>query len=305
MAPFVSVLIPVYNGERYLKEALNSVIEQTYKNLEIVIINDGSVDQTESIIHDFSDSRIKYFKNVSNLGLIKTLNLGLGLCTGEFVARFDADDVMHPERIEKQVSYLKENADVAVVGSHWRYINENGDVTGHHTAEFGKLKCSLVSILTGENPVGHPAATIRSQILKDHSLHYEDFKDAEDLHLWFNILGKGIYIDNVPELLLDYRIHSDQVSQVNKKGQETLHLKVLQAFYRSFTGEDFNLDVISMYYKGMKRIRLLGSEDRLKVFRINMLLMKSFSKSFRLSKLDRLRFNLFKLKFFLKYKVNR
>ena len=108
--PLVSVLMAVYNGEKYLLEAIESILNQTYTNFEFLIINDGSTDSTEEIILSYSDQRIRYIKNEQNLKLIASLNKGLDLAKGKYIARMDADDISLPDRLEKQVNFLERNS---------------------------------------------------------------------------------------------------------------------------------------------------------------------------------------------------
>ena len=280
----VSVLLPVFNGEKFLLEALNSILKQSYKNLEVIIINDGSTDDSEEIIARFSDSRIRYLKNEQNMGLIASLNRGLEECSGEFIARLDADDIMHPDRISKQVEYLLKYPDVGVVGSHWTYIDSLGKIIGEHKTYVGKIRCSLLSIITGENPVGHPAVTIRSSVLKDMSVKYGDFRDAEDLHLWFELLGKGVFFDNVPENLIYYRVHTNQVSNKRKETQAEMHIAILHWFYTEYTGRPVSLEEVRTYYSGLKKKRSeIQKSDLRKIFEFKQSLIHTFLQAFTLT----------------------
>ena len=127
-APLVSIVLPVYNGEKYLAESLDSVLAQTYQNWELVIINDGSTDGTENLIFRLSDKRIKYLPNDGNKGIIFSLNRGLQVSNGVFIARLDADDIALPTRIEKQVEFLSENVDYNLCGSYFQTIDSNGQL---------------------------------------------------------------------------------------------------------------------------------------------------------------------------------
>ena len=115
--PLVTVLMAVYNGEKYLREAIESILDQTYTNFEFLIINDGSSDRTEEIILSYNDKRIRYIKNEQNLKLIASLNKGLDLAKGEFIARMDADDISLPERLEKQINFLEKHPEIGLLGS--------------------------------------------------------------------------------------------------------------------------------------------------------------------------------------------
>ena len=104
--PKVSILMPVYNAEQYLSQALDSIVSQSFEDWELILINDGSTDRRESIIMDYDDERIFYIKNPVNLKLIKTLNKGIDYCGGQYIARMDADDICHPDRLKRQVEFL-------------------------------------------------------------------------------------------------------------------------------------------------------------------------------------------------------
>ena len=125
--PLVSVLIPCYNCEKYVEKAVTSIIEQSYSNLEILVIDDGSTDNTGSILQELAqkDSRIRYIKNETNLKLIKTLNKGIDLCRGKYIARMDADDISLPTRIVKQVNFLEKHPDIGIVGTYTKNFGAN------------------------------------------------------------------------------------------------------------------------------------------------------------------------------------
>src|SRR5688500_300589 len=131
MSPKISVILPVYNGQLFLKAAIESILNQSYGNFELLIINDGSVDDTEKIIFGFNDLRIRYIRNERNLGLIATLNKGLDLAKGEYIARMDNDDISLPARLEKQLAYLEENKHVSVLATKLVIINEKGFEVDH------------------------------------------------------------------------------------------------------------------------------------------------------------------------------
>ncbi|NGP46765.1 glycosyltransferase family 2 protein [Bacillaceae bacterium SIJ1] len=124
----VTVLMPVYNGAKYLSEAIESILNQTYKEFDLLIINDGSTDNSEEIINRFSDDRIKYIANDKNIGLIRTLNKGICLVRSEYIARMDADDISLPMRLEKQIKFMDEHQDIAVSGTSVLVFNEKGTI---------------------------------------------------------------------------------------------------------------------------------------------------------------------------------
>jgi glycosyltransferase involved in cell wall biosynthesis len=127
LSPKVTVLMSVYNGEEHLREAIDSILNQTYKNFEFLIIDDGSTDGSVNIIRSYLDPRIRLIKNKKNIGITRSLNKGLKLARGEYIARMDDDDIAFPERLEKQVRFLNEHVNVGLVGGSDITINGVGD----------------------------------------------------------------------------------------------------------------------------------------------------------------------------------
>ncbi len=207
--PLVSILLPAYNAALYLREAIDSILHQTYSHFELIIINDGSVDQTEEIILSYSDRRIRYIKNESNLGLIDTLNMGIDNSTGQYIIRMDADDISIYKRIERQVEFMEKHRQVAVAGS-WYYAFTMSDgkmVRGE--ADSDVLKATLLF----NTCLCHPATIIRKSVLDKYKLRYNPkYKHLEDYELWIRI-SKVADLSNVKEFLFRYRTHDQQISQ--------------------------------------------------------------------------------------------
>lgn len=210
MFPLISVIMPVFNGEKFLKKAIQSIIDQTYTTFNLIIINDGSTDQTEEIILSFNDSRITYIKNEHNLKLIRTLNKGLDLATGKYIARMDADDISMPCRFEKQIAFLENNLDCGVCGTWAKCINSEGKQTGRIKNPTSNEMIRVSLMFT--SPLIHPTIMIRSEIAK--ALKYrEEAIHAEDYDLWCRIANEQRYkIENLPSYLLLYRWHDMNMS---------------------------------------------------------------------------------------------
>lgn len=225
--PLVSVLLPVYNGEKYLKDCINSVLNQTYSNFEFVIIDDGSVDSTQSIISSYNDSRIRYIKNQQNLKLIATLNKGIKLSEGKYIARIDADDLMHPNRLQKQVDFLETNVDYVLVGSKVQLIkDEIEDESIQYYTEHDDIVFSMLFYC----PFIHPSLLIRKSIINENELYFDsDFLHAEDYEFWTRIVTFG-KVANLPEKLTSYRIHSEQISQQHIEYQKKQMLFIRNKF---------------------------------------------------------------------------
>src|ERR1700741_216548 len=233
----VSVLMPAYNAAAFIGEAISSILDQSYTNFELIIINDGSTDSTENEIALFEDERIHYFKNEKNIGLIASLNNGIDLCKGEFIVRMDADDICIFERIEKQVQFMQQNPGVAVAGS-WYYaftLADGVEVTGKKDPDI------LKSTLIFNTPLCHPATIIRKSILDKYKLRYDpEYRHLEDYELWMRI-SKYAQLSNVQEFLFRYRSHDTQISvqhnQYQKDKADALRGKYLEEMGFVFSEE--------------------------------------------------------------------
>ncbi|MFT6069520.1 MAG: glycosyltransferase involved in cell wall biosynthesis [Bacteriovoracaceae bacterium] len=212
--PLVSVVMPVYNAEKYLGSAIESILNQSYKNLEIIIVDDASTDNSLSIIESFKDPRIKIFKNKSNLKIVKSLNLGISKASGKFVARMDADDISHEDRVKKQVRFLQDNEEIDILGTNIWIIDENSQSQGKlleypTSPEVNKLLLAKYCVLA------HPTVMFRKKIIEENAeLYSADFPCAEDYELWLR-LSKKYKISNLKEFLLWYRVHPFSLTQNN------------------------------------------------------------------------------------------
>jgi glycosyltransferase involved in cell wall biosynthesis len=205
--PHISVLMPVYNGERYLREAIESVLKQTFQDFEFLIINDGSQDDSDMIIQSFHDKRIRYLINEKNLGLPKTLNKGLAAAQSPFIARFDCDDIMHPERLEKQCRFMKENPDVGVCGSAVQLIGKN------QQWDFPEDDDQIQPTLLFECCIMHPSVIMRSSILHRYDIKYDEdiVPYGEDYDMWVRI-AQHTALHNLKTPLLNLRHHEGQMT---------------------------------------------------------------------------------------------
>lgn len=204
--PLVTILMPVYNGERFLREAIDSLLSQTYRNIEILIINDGSTDQSGEIIRSYQDKRIRYVVNERNSGLIFTLNRGLELATGEYLARMDSDDVCAIERIGKQASYLEQHPDIAIVATTIEMMDEAGKPLPPWTDDRNNIHPEAIRrFLLKDNCIAHPSIMARTALLQRYRFQ-ADQKEAEDYDLWLRLCADGHQIAKIDEPLLRYRV---------------------------------------------------------------------------------------------------
>lgn len=213
--PKVTVLMPVYNGERYLRDAVTSILDQTFQDFELLILNDGSRDGSREIIESFGDSRIVSVDNGKNLGLIATLNKGLILAKGDYVARMDCDDLSRPERLARQVRYLEDHPDVALCGAWIRKFGLGKDKICRYHGDPLLLACGLLF----DSVLAHPTVMLRKRMFIDSGLFYDvAYKHAEDYELWVKT-SRCYKLGTIAEVLLDYRVHPEQVSSAFKTGQ--------------------------------------------------------------------------------------
>jgi glycosyltransferase involved in cell wall biosynthesis len=214
MKPKVSVLLPVYNGGKYLGEAIESILRQTFTDFEFIIIDDGSTDRSVEIVTSYNDRRIRLIRNGSNLGLIATLNRGLGAASGEYIARMDADDVSLPERLSRQVAFMDARPELVASGTWAKEIDEGGNITGDRRITFGE---QMEYGFWWPCPIIHPSAIIRKSLLGD--LRYDPRAlHAEDYDLWLS-LKKKYALDNLPEYLILYRMHGGSTSIMHSEIQ--------------------------------------------------------------------------------------
>ncbi|MCP4351741.1 MAG: glycosyltransferase [Desulfobacterales bacterium] len=209
LPPTVSIIMPVYNGELYLKEAIESILNQTLTDFEFIIIDDGSSDATRDIIKSFHDKRILLLCNDKNIGLTRSLNIGLNSASGKYIARQDADDVSLPIRLQKQVSYLRAYPDVALLGTWAKCIDEKGNVLREirPTANKTLLRWRMMF----NNRIIHSTAMFDSQKIKQLGGYDEKADFARDYELWRRIMNH-YDVAQLPEILILWRNHCKSIT---------------------------------------------------------------------------------------------
>lgn len=223
--PEISVLIPTYNGAKYIQSALESVLSQKYADYEILIIDGGSTDNTEELIKKLNNKRIRYYKNEQNMGIVASLNRGLDLAKGKYIARMDADDLMLGNRLQAQIEFLEKNKNYGMVGCWYHTIDENGKIihTRKTLTDHDTLRMSLIF----RNQFAHSSVTMRTEIAW--KLRYDpEFQYCEDHDLWirFSEVSK---VTNLPILGLSYRWYVDNSCN---RHQEDLKVRVLSLLSR-------------------------------------------------------------------------
>lgn len=240
MEPLVSVILPVYNAEEYIENAISSILNQSLHDFELIIINDGSSDSSKQIIQSFDDKRIRYIENEKNLGLITTLIRGIKLCKGKYIARMDADDISMPKRFQMQVKFLEKNTDYGICGTWASIINENNEITGRIKNPTNDSAIRISLLFT--NPIIHPSVMFRAEILNQF-LYSSDAVHSEDYDLWCRIaLLSNTKMKNLPLKLLKYRWHETNISAIYSQKQLELRHKIVEKYLQSTLGPIHNFD---------------------------------------------------------------
>jgi glycosyltransferase involved in cell wall biosynthesis len=235
--PAVTVLMPVYNAERYLKEAIDSMLQQTFSDFEFLIIDDGSTDSSVAIINSYTDPRIRLVCNEENLGITGTLNKGIELCTTELIARMDADDISYPERLQKQYDFFQSHPHCALLSTWAREVTYENEVLATETLNPDFYYYNL----TFECWIYHPAVMYKRSAVIAVGKYVATY--AEDYDLWWRLTRK-YKMHILPEVLLDYRTSTNSISRVVKKSEyENAHLQQVMRNIHYYTGPEFKLSV--------------------------------------------------------------
>ncbi|QJD97546.1 glycosyltransferase [Mucilaginibacter robiniae] len=216
--PQISVVLPVYNSEKYIKAAIESVLNQTFTDFELIIINDASTDNTKQILETFTDKRIRLIHNAENLKVVKCLNLGLSLAQGEFIARMDADDISLPQRFKRQLSYLLEHSEVDICSSYVQVFGTQNYILRPYE-DHESIKAGLLFL----NLLIHPSIMFRRKSIIQFNVCYDEaYANAEDYGLWVAVMDK-LKFGAIPEILFKYRIHDTNISIKKASNWPILH----------------------------------------------------------------------------------
>jgi glycosyltransferase involved in cell wall biosynthesis len=211
----VSVLMPVYNGEQYLAEAMESILRQSFGDFEFIIVNDGSTDGTDRIIKSYSDSRIKYMNFAQNVGLSEALNAGLAVAQGKYIARMDADDLSAPTRLAAQVKFLEEHADHVAVGCFVAKLDQNRKLLVSEGGRFLDDE-DLRLGLAVENVYYHGEVMFRGDVVKGQRLYYrKEAYPADDYQMWCELSKYG-KLRVVEQILYLYMVNENGISQTKR-----------------------------------------------------------------------------------------
>jgi len=218
----VSVVMPVYNGEAYLAEAIDSVLAQDFQDFSLIIVDDASTDRSLELIQSYQDERIKIICNETNLGASMTVAKGIQASQGRYIIRMDQDDICLPNRFSKQVNFMDDHPDVAACGSAVNVFNQNLDYTVTYPLDHDTIKCHLLF----ECCLSNPSTIRRRNGLMNTGIDQRSlYRNAEDYALWVS-LAKLSKLANLPDVLLRYRVHDKQLSVTHRMQQLESTLKI-------------------------------------------------------------------------------
>jgi len=243
--PLVSVLMPVFNGERYLRQAVDSILAQTFSDFEFIIIDDGSTDETASILDEYNDLRIKLMNNSQNRGISYSLNRGISSALGEYIARMDCDDISCPDRLMVQVQFLDENIDIDVVGSWIEIIDENSQPT-RKVIQYPCSALGLRWVTLFGCYFAHPAVMARRGFFERVGNYNETMKSLVDYELWTRS-NLDSRFSNIRGVLLKYRVHESSLSAARKGLQDELGCRISQKYASQYLGRDIPLESFQLF----------------------------------------------------------
>jgi glycosyltransferase involved in cell wall biosynthesis len=225
--PKISVIMSAYNGGLFMRSAIDSILEQTFRDFEFIIINDGSLDNTREIISEYAkkDPRIVLVDNENNIGLTQSLNKGLKIAKGELIARMDADDLSFPQRLERQVKVLEANKNAGAVGSWYYIINEKGEVIGNFQPPTNNIQ--IKKAFLDSAPIIHSSLMVKSKVLENVGFYNEEFKYAQDRDLLLRI-AKSYELMVIPEYLVKYRNNKNSISLQKEIEQKRFCLEAVK-----------------------------------------------------------------------------
>ena len=240
--PLVSVVMATFNEKPdMVGKAIESILSQSYRNLELFVLDDSTAEETRNKIDSYSvDSRVHVIREAERMRFVPALNKGLRLATGKYIARMDGDDISLPERFEKQVAFLEQNTDIAVLGGQMNIIDESDVIKSERLYAINDKAFLKYAIF--RNPIAHPTVMFRKELVDNGYLYDENLKRSEDLDLWLRLLKAGYKLRNLDEKLLNYRVLSQQMK---KRGREQweYNLKIRK---HNFTFKYFGFSLCSV-----------------------------------------------------------
>ena len=248
----VSIILPAFNAENFICASIESILDQSFKSFELIIVDDGSIDSTLQKIRSFKDHRILIIENKHNIGISKSINKAIDISCGKYIARIDSDDLMIKNRIELQYKFLEEFPEIGVVGS---AIELFGNTIINRIHTYPSQNSTIKSLIIFENPLAHPSVMFRRDLILRIGGYSEDYPYIEDWELWYR-LSKITNFHNLSDVLIKYRIHNKSVSQAHTVLQEVSKLKLIKLMF-----DDYNLPFNSKFFKGNFRFSYKNLES--------------------------------------------
>ena len=274
MSPMVSTLMPVYKTAPYLREALDSILSQTFTDYELIVLNDCSPDNADEILDSYSDPRIVRYKGEKNVGLSNILNIGIGMARGKYIARMDSDDLSLSDRLQIQVDYLESHPDIDLISVGMQLFGAKDEVW---VREPNPDKVKINALF--HSPILHASSVWRRERFEENGLRFrQEMVPSEDYDLWTRALVKGLKLVNLRQVLYKYRIHpaqattrtdltaeKDRIVQQNylratlpslsEKNREAFPIKMWPVFYANITTGFFDRILLAQrLYKMSKKV---------------------------------------------------
>ena len=257
--------MPGHNAEKYLTEAIESILNQTYKNFEFIIIDDASSDDTWNIILKYAkkDKRIKIYKNIKNLYIAKTRNKLIKFAKGKYIAWQDADDISIKNRIQKQFEFMEKNPKVGIVGGYLEFFSERGVKSVRKYAETDQdLRKNIFKF----SPVAQPTAMIRKKCFDELGLYNPEYPPAEDIDMSFRIGSKYLFA-NIPQVTLKYRDHQKSATYKKLKKIELTTIDIRRKYNNKFC---YHMNFFDILYNVLQFISIFFIPSQFKIFIFNL-----------------------------------
>lgn len=250
----VTVLLAVYNGERYLTNAIESILAQTFSDFEFLIIDDGSNDGTKDILGKYAkEKRIVLIRNKENIGLTNSLNKGLKFARGDYIARQDADDISLPDRLKRQVNFLDSNAGVAILGTNLKHIDSMGTPMKRQPKPYPTSSGVLSWMLFFRNCLQHPTVMMRRNVTEKLGGYNAQLPLCQDYELWLRASFK-YRLSNLPDILVKYRCHTDNLSVRQRELQQRISDSIVLSSLNEFLGKKLNISTVQTMRNGERAV---------------------------------------------------
>ena len=265
--PTITVLLSVYNAENYVGIAIESILKQSFTDFELIAVDDCSTDKSWDIVQQYmkQDSRVIAKRNEVNLGGCKTLNVGLKLAKGKYIARLDNDDWSYPNRLEKQFDFLEAHPDVGIVGGVMEIMNQHGEVTGKRKYNISDQE--IRNKIFRYSPFSHPLVMIRKSILDKVGSYDPAYAPADDYELYFRI-GNESQFANLPDVIMRYRVIPSSITFMQTKKMELATINVRNQYSKN---PNYNYTLVDKLYNTFQFFSIYIVPSRLKIYLFNLL----------------------------------